>query len=83
MPSAKKKSKPKKKIKKIKPAITKKILMGELIEKYPGSAEVLADYGIHCIGCMFSPYESLEAGATVHGIPLQPLIKKLNAAIKK
>jgi len=63
--------------------ITKDILIGELIEKYPESAEVLAKHGFHCIGCTLSPYETLEAGAAVHGIPLEPLLKEVNEAINK
>ncbi len=66
-----------------KPLVTKSILMGELVEKFPIAMDVLAAYGFHCVGCMFSPYESLEAGAAVHGLPLERVIKDINAAIKK
>lgn len=63
--------------------ITKNILMGDLVSKYPQTSEVLMKHGLHCIGCMLSPYESLEAGVAVHGIPLKPLLKELNQFIKK
>lgn len=64
-----------------KPAITADMLMGDIVSQYPIAAEILTRYGFHCIGCMISPYESLEAGAAVHGIPVDPLIKELNEAI--
>lgn len=74
-----------KKIKKksaVKNKITKGILMGDLIEKYPRTAEILMKHGFHCLGCAVSPYESLEAGAAVHGIALGPLLKEINKLVK-
>jgi hydroxylamine reductase len=64
------------------PVVTKDILMGELVSRYPQSSEILMKYGFHCIGCMISPYESLEAGAAVHGIPLEKFLKDINKAVK-
>ncbi len=69
------------KTKKLTP-VTKDILMGELVNKYPQATEILMKYGFHCIGCMVSPYESLEAGAAVHGIPLEKVLKEINQSIK-
>ncbi|MDP2684309.1 MAG: DUF1858 domain-containing protein [bacterium] len=63
--------------------ITKDMLMGELVSKYPQTSEVLMKNGLHCIGCMLSPYESLESGVAVHGIPIKPLLKELNQVINK
>lgn len=63
--------------------ITKDILIGELIEKYPQVSETLLKHGFHCIGCVVSPYESLEAGAAVHNIPLDKLLKDLNKTVQK
>jgi len=62
--------------------ITKDMLIGDILEKYPQSVEIFAKYGFHCIGCMISPHESLEDGAAVHNIPLEPLLKDINAAVK-
>lgn len=62
--------------------ITKGMLIGDVLEKYPQSVEIFSKYGFHCIGCMISPYESLEDGAAVHNIPLDPLLKDINAAVK-
>ena len=61
--------------------ITKGTIIGDLIKKYPESAEILAKHGFHCIGCILSPYETLEAGAAVHGVPIGPLLKEINQKI--
>ena len=76
-----KKTKIRKKTERLSP-VTKDILMGELVDKYPQASEILMKYGFHCLGCMISPYESLEAGAAVHGIPLNRVLKEINESIK-
>lgn len=61
--------------------VSKNILIGELLDKHPEVVPVLISHGFHCIGCAVSPFESLEAGAAVHGIPIDPLMKDLNTAV--
>lgn len=64
-------------MKKQKIEITKDILIGDLIDRYPELGSVLMDeYGFHCIGCMASGMETLEQGAQVHGMD-QKEIKKM------
>lgn len=48
--------------------ITKETTIGEALQIYPGSAEIMLDYGPHCIGCHVNPYESIEDGAKSHGM---------------
>ena len=63
--------------------ITKDILIGDLVENYPKLASVLVEkYGFHCIGCMAAGMETLEEGATVHGMELKE-IEKLVKDLKK
>ncbi len=47
--------------------ITKDMLVTEIIEKDPDTAEILMQLGMHCIGCMAASGESLEAAMYVHG----------------
>lgn len=62
--------------------INGKMMIGEIIEKYPEIAEVLTvDYGFHCIGCAAANMETLAEGAMVHGMDkteTKDLIKTLN-----
>ena len=43
--------------------------------------QVFADYGLGCIGCMASSFESIGEGAGAHGIDVPALIEDLNACI--
>ena len=42
-------------------------------------ADVLADFGMHCLGCPASQAESIKEACEVHGIDVEELMKQLNA----
>ena len=63
--------------------ITKDILIGDLVENYPKLGRVLMEeYGFHCIGCMAAGMETLEEGASVHGMSKKE-IEKMVEDLKK
>ena len=61
--------------------ITKDMMLGETVEKYPAAAEVFAKYGLHCFGCPMATMETIEQGALGHGIDVESLLKELNIAV--
>ena len=64
--------------------ITKETTIGEALQIYPGSADIMLGYGLHCIGCHVNPYESIEDGAKSHGMndgEVQKIINDINKAI--
>ncbi len=64
--------------------ITKQTLINELIEKNPETISVLMGYGLHCIGCHFSEFDTLENGAMMHGMSeeeIDLMIKDVNKTI--
>ena len=60
-------------------AVTKEMLIGEVLQLDPNMAAVLMGSGMHCVGCPSSQMESLEEAAMVHGIPADLLVARLNA----
>jgi len=61
--------------------ITKTMTLGEIVTKYPESADILMKYGLHCIGCSVATWETLEQGAMAHGIDgkkLDNMLRELN-----
>ena len=65
--------------------ITKGTLIAEILAENPEKAQLLAeimmDFGIHCIGCGAAAFETLEQGVLGHGYSkkdLDKLIKELN-----
>lgn len=65
--------------------ITKDTTIGEIVEKYPQVVETLMSFGVHCVGCHVSPFESLEGGFKGHGMDddtIKEAVKKLNEIIE-
>ena len=48
--------------------ITRDMNIGEVLQIAPEAAEIMMMYGLHCIGCHVSFYESIEMGAKAHGL---------------
>ena len=64
--------------------ITKDMNLGEVVYKYPESAEVLTDYGLHCVGCFANAFDSIEAGAKIHGMSddeIEEMVERVNEVI--
>ncbi len=60
-------------------AITKEMLLGEILRTKPEAAEVLMQMGMHCLGCPSSQMESLADACMEHGLDADELLKKLNS----
>lgn len=60
-------------------AITKEMLLGEILRTKPEAAEVLMQMGMHCLVCPSSQMESLADACMVHGLDADELLKKLNS----
>lgn len=61
--------------------IEKTMTFGELVRNFPQAVPILAEYGMHCIGCHIGVYETIEQGARAHGLnddEIDVLIKRLN-----
>jgi len=64
--------------------ITKGTLINDLLEKNPDVAEILMAYGLHCVNCHFSEFDTIEDGAMVHGLndeEIEFMIKDVNKII--
>jgi hybrid cluster-associated redox disulfide protein len=65
--------------------IARNTIIGDIITDYPFAAEVFMDYGIHCVGCSASSFETLEQGILGHGFSegeLLDIIKELNEIVQ-
>ena len=64
--------------------ITKKSPIMKAIEKHPEIIPILLGYGLHCVGCSFSQFDTIENGAKLHGMSkenLKMMLKDVNAVI--
>jgi len=61
--------------------ITKDMIIGDILDQYPQSAEYFMRIGMHCLGCPASRGETVEEACQVHGINADELIGEINAGI--
>ncbi|MFA6048636.1 MAG: DUF1858 domain-containing protein [Candidatus Micrarchaeia archaeon] len=65
--------------------INKDMTLGEVVQTYPQSAMVMMKYGLHCIGCHVSAWETVEQGALGHGLSpkqLDDMVAEMNQVAK-
>ncbi len=63
--------------------ITDTMTLGDVLKKWPETAEVFFQFGLHCIGCHISEIESVRDGARAHGVDVEKLVKALNEKISE
>ncbi|MCZ7357351.1 MAG: DUF1858 domain-containing protein [Candidatus Methanoperedens sp.] len=61
--------------------ITKDTTIEDVVSQYPETMMVFMRHGLHCVGCHVSAFESIEDGASAHGINVDALVEDLNKVI--
>ena len=59
--------------------ITKKSVIGDILDAEPETAQFFFEIGMHCLGCPHSRGESIADACQVHGTDADALVAKLNA----
>jgi hybrid cluster-associated redox disulfide protein len=65
--------------------VTKDMNLADILFKYPDVAEVLLDYGLHCVGCFANSFDTIEAGAKIHGMSdeeVDEMVLRVNEVIE-
>ena len=60
--------------------------IAEVVFKYPKAAEVFAAFGLHCVSCFASQFDTIEQGAKLHGMiaeEAEEMIEEANKIINK
>ena len=63
--------------------VSKDMGIMDIVTKHPETLEIFAQFGMGCIGCAAARFENLEAGAKVHGIDVDAMVKAMNDKIKE
>lgn len=62
--------------------ITKDMNIIEVVQKYPDTIGVFMYAGMGCFGCHVAQFETVEQGATAHGIDVDALVDALNEIVE-
>lgn len=58
--------------------ITKDMTVFEVLQIDEGTAPIFFGFGMHCLGCPSSRFESLADASRVHGINVDAMVEALN-----
>lgn len=61
--------------------ITKDTIIGDILDIAPETAPIFLSIGMHCLGCPSSRGETVEQACMVHGVAVDELLAKVNAAV--
>ena len=62
--------------------ITENTTIGELLDIFPGAAEILANMGMHCSSCPSARRETLAQAADVHGMDVDDIVEDLKGFLE-
>lgn len=63
--------------------LTGESIIGDLIQDYPESVEVLRSFGMGCLGCNAAGNEPISQACEIHGMRMEPLLEQLNQILMK
>ena len=58
--------------------VTRKTIIGDVLDFDPETAQFFFAIGMHCLGCPASRGESIEDACAVHGTDADALIEQIN-----
>ena len=61
--------------------VDKTMVIGEVLDAHPDTAELFFEIGMHCLGCPGARSETIEQACMVHGADCDELIDKINNLI--
>lgn len=70
----------------VKQVIHKNLTIGDVVRKYPEIAPKLTSFGVHCVGCHVSEFETLEQGLAGHGMSeemIDDAMRQLNEVVEE
>ncbi|MBQ6950623.1 MAG: DUF1858 domain-containing protein [Clostridia bacterium] len=59
-------------------SVTKDMAIGKVLSIHRGTARILMEFGMHCLGCPHATAESLEDACRAHGANVDELVHQLN-----
>lgn len=66
--------------------LTKDDILYNVVQDSVRAAELLTEYGLHCVSCYFSEWDTVETGARIHGMTdeeINTMIDEINEQMKK
>jgi len=69
-----------------KEAVTKDMIIADVLKKYPDVSVIMLEFGLHCVGCHANIYDTIEGGSKLHGMDdetIDEMVKQINAFVSE
>ena len=63
--------------------VDKSMSIGQVLRLNQGTARILMEFGMHCLGCPHATAESLEDACAAHGTNVEELVSRLNSYLQE
>jgi len=60
--------------------------LGDVVRQYPETADIMLEYGLHCVGCFANQFDTVEQGALLHGMDeeeIEEMLARVNEAVRE
>ena len=67
-----------------KDAVTKDMIISDVLKKYPDISVIMLEFGLHCVGCHANIYDTIEGGSKLHGMDdetIDEMVKQINVFV--
>src|SRR3989338_8147740 len=67
-----------------KEAVTKDMIIADVLKKYPDVAVIMLENGLHCVGCHANVFDTIEGGSKLHGMDeetIDEMVKQINVFV--
>ncbi|MCL2227888.1 MAG: DUF1858 domain-containing protein [Oscillospiraceae bacterium] len=61
--------------------ITKDMIIADILDQAPETAELFKSIGMHCLGCAMASGETLDEACSVHGVNADAFLETLNSLV--
>ena len=63
--------------------ITLKLIVADILERWPRAIPVFLKYRMKCVGCSMAAFEILADALRIHGIPADRFLTDVNEAVSE
>ncbi|MEA3349960.1 MAG: DUF1858 domain-containing protein [Chloroflexota bacterium] len=61
--------------------ITLKLIVADILDRWPQVIPVFLEYKMKCVGCSMAAFEILADALRIHGIPADQFLAEVNVAV--
>lgn len=62
--------------------IDAKAMVSDVLNRHPSTMQVFIDHGMACIGCVITPYHTIEDACAEYNLAVEAIIREMTDTLK-